>query len=151
MMIAATDVNKAVQPAKGDRDLLRIFSLSELRKAFRENGGSALVVPLSTSRPRLPACTTNSTLLCFLPRLRQAPSSRPTSPATAASWCRWWCYSASSGTFSPTTSWSNKQSERNGFRGISDEEDGEVCRKKLKLSEDQSAISATSSPTLPHQ
>ncbi|KAM2994036.1 hypothetical protein FF2_046056 [Malus domestica] len=78
----------------------------------------------------------------------QAP---PTSPATAASWCRWWCYSASSDKFSPTTPWSSKQSERNGFRGISDEEDDEVCRKKLRLSEDQSAISTTSSPTHPHQ
>ncbi|KAM1872140.1 hypothetical protein ACFX13_006139 [Malus domestica] len=49
MMIAATDVNKAVQPAKGDRDLLRIFSWSELRKAFKENDRSALVFshPLS--------------------------------------------------------------------------------------------------------
>ncbi|KAM1135346.1 hypothetical protein EV2_045513 [Malus domestica] len=38
-----TDVNEAVQPAKGDRNLLRIFSLSELREAFRENGRSAIV------------------------------------------------------------------------------------------------------------
>ncbi|KAM1087424.1 hypothetical protein ACFX2B_012802 [Malus domestica] len=107
------------QPAKGDRDLLRIFSRSELRKAFKKNGGAALVVPSSTSRTRLPACTMNFTLSSFLPQLRQAPSSRPTSPATAGSWCRWWCYSASSGTFSPTTPWSSKQSEINGFRGIS--------------------------------
>ncbi|TQE02950.1 hypothetical protein C1H46_011437 [Malus baccata] len=30
--------------------------------------------------------------------------------------------------------------ERDGSRGISDEEDGEACRKKLRLSKDQSAI-----------
>ncbi|KAM1011266.1 hypothetical protein ACFX2I_000298 [Malus domestica] len=75
-----------------DRDLLRIFSLSELRKAFRENGGSAVVVPSSTSRPRLPAYATNSTppsssstaasnskLSTSLPRLPSNGSSNPAS------------------------------------------------------------------------
>ncbi|KAM1043977.1 hypothetical protein ACFX2J_034976 [Malus domestica] len=38
--------------------------------------------------------------------------------------------------------------ERDGSRGISDEKDGEACRKKLRLSNDQSAISATSNRSL---
>ncbi|KAM1481851.1 hypothetical protein ACFXTO_034228 [Malus domestica] len=42
----------------------------------------------------------------------------------------------------------HKRSERDDSCGISDEEDGEACRKKLRLSKDQSAISVTSSQSL---
>ncbi|KAM1727240.1 hypothetical protein ACFX12_017908 [Malus domestica] len=53
------------------------------------------------------------------------------------------------------TLWANETQktgyQRDGSRGINDKEDGEACRKKLRLSKDQSAISATSSPTPPHQ
>lgn len=42
-MTYAVDVNEVIQPAKGDKDLLRIFSRSVLRKAFRENGRSTFV------------------------------------------------------------------------------------------------------------
>ncbi|KAM1242899.1 hypothetical protein ACFX2G_035207 [Malus domestica] len=74
-------------------------------------------------------------MLCRRPCYERPPVSLSfcpsASPATAGSWCRWWCYNASSGTFFPTKPWNSKQSKRNGFRSINDEEDGQACRKKI--------------------
>ncbi|KAM1208619.1 hypothetical protein ACFX2J_014253 [Malus domestica] len=153
-MTAATDVNKAVQPAKGNRDLLRIFSQSEFRKAFRENGGSALVVPSSTSRPRLPACTTNSTpssssftakssskLSTSLPRLPNNGSSNPTSSPQLIILPQQHHVESNSNRSERDANGNDLDLERDGSRGISDEEDGDACRKKLRLSKDQSPLS----------
>ncbi|KAM2016556.1 hypothetical protein ACFX16_046956 [Malus domestica] len=137
-----------------DRDLLRIFSLLELHKAFKENGGSALVVPLSTSKPRLPAYATNSIpssssstaassskLSTSLPRLPSNGSSNPASSPQLIILPQQHRVKSSSGQNERDANCKDLDLERDGSRGISDEEDGEACKKKLRLSKDQSPLS----------
>ncbi|KAM1132327.1 hypothetical protein FF1_046739 [Malus domestica] len=137
-----------------NRDLLRIFSLSEVHKAFKENGGSALVMPSSTSRPRLSTYATNSThssssstavssskLSTSLPWLPSNGSSNPASSPQLIIFPQQHRVESSSGQNERDTNCKDLNLERDGSHGISDEEDGEACRKKLRLSKDQSPLS----------
>ncbi|TQD74949.1 hypothetical protein C1H46_039520 [Malus baccata] len=137
-----------------DRDLLRIFSLLELHKAFKENGGSALILSSSTSRPRLPAYATNSThspssstaassskLSTSLPQLPSNGSSNPASSPQLIILHQQHRVESRSKRNERNANCNDLDLERDGSRGISDEEDGEACRKKLRLSKDQSPLS----------